>query len=95
MGPQPLVAASTWVHGSDRQADVDAAIPQDLVLLDHLVDEAILPTLVQQDGNLDPLERLPQSHRSPHRVVGVRRREPLPVRHRAAGQHRVLGTDER
>jgi hypothetical protein len=40
-------------------------------------------------------ERLTESHRSPHGVLRVRRREPLPVRHRAACEDRFLGTDQR
>ena len=80
---------------ADGQTDIDAAAPQPLVLFDHLINEPILPTFLQQDGDVNPLERLTQPHRSPHGVLGIRRREPLPVRHAAAREDRFLGTDER
>ena len=80
--------------GADGQPDIDAAAPQALVLFDHLLREPILPALLQQDGDVDPLERLTQPHRSPQGVLGIGRREPLPVRHAAAREDRFLCTDE-
>jgi hypothetical protein len=77
----------------DGQADIDAAAPQALVLFDHLINEPILPTFLQQDGDVNPLERLTQPHRLPQQVFGIRRREPLPVRHPAARENRLLCTD--
>ena len=84
MGPRP-----------DGEADIDASAPQALVLFDHLSREPILPAFLQQDRDVDPVERLAQPHRSPDGVLGIRRREPLPVRHPAAGEDCFLGTDER
>src|SRR5512133_505359 len=80
---------------ADGQADIDAAAPQALILFDHLINKPILPAFLQQDGDVNPLERLTQPHRSPQWVFGIRRREPLPVRHPAAREDRFLGTDER
>ena len=81
--------------GADGQADIDAAAPQDLVLFDHLFGEPILPAVVQQDRNINPLQRLTQPLRSPNGVLGIGRRQPFPVRHPAARENRFLGPDER
>ena len=80
---------------ADGEADVDAAAAQALILFDHLSREPVLPAFMQQDRDVNPLKRLAQPHRSPDGVLGIRRREPLPVRHAAAGEDRFLGTDER
>ena len=64
---------------ANGQGDIDAALPQPVVLLDHLLGEPIHPALVQQDRDVNPLERLAQPLRYPHGVVGIRRRQPLPV----------------
>lgn len=80
---------------ADSQAYIDAAAPQTLVLIDHLIREPVLPALMQQDGDDNPIERLTQPHRSPHGVLGIRGRQPLPVRHAAAREDRFLGTDQR
>jgi hypothetical protein len=76
---------------ADGQTYIYAAAPQTLVLFDHLINEPILLAFLQQDGDVDPVERLTQPHRLPKRVFGIRGREPLPVRHAAAREDRFLG----
>jgi hypothetical protein len=58
---------------ADGQSNIDAAATRPLVLFDHLINERILPAFLQQEGYVDPLERLTQPHRSPQGVVGIRR----------------------
>ena len=79
---------------ADGQSDIDAAASCPLVLLEHLINERILPAILQQEGDVDPLERLTQPHRSPQGVLGIRRRKPLPVRHPAC-EDRFLSAYER
>ncbi len=50
---------------ADGQTYIYAAAPQTLVLFDHLINEPILLAFLQQDGDVDPVERLTQPHRLP------------------------------
>jgi hypothetical protein len=48
--PASLVANLDMRPWADRQADVDAPASQALVLFDHLINEPVLPSFLQQDG---------------------------------------------